>query len=264
MSLHAVSAYTAAMVPLELPCELVDSLLPAELRRCETAVTLTGTERRSHDSDTHPVLVPLAHNYKTQLSGLPILSMDYLEFSVVIPGVRRLDDAQPLTYIPILFLNAWAPILVGRLFYGFPKRHAEISMVGGTCRAMLSSGTPLLDAELACSGTQHPPSDYPHFAPIRTMLEYPIVTQLFGFLPVCSTMRWQLDTVATVQPLRGLLKLHAAFLPGSAVRSFDIHGIDEAPMGAFELRTQWTLSMPHACHRGRLEAMTRPVPSVRS
>lgn len=265
MSLHAVSAYTAAMIPLDLPGALVDALLPPELQRCDAAASARSEAARSRPgADTHPVLVPLAHNYRTRPAGFPLFSMDYLEFSVVIPGVCRRDDAQPLTYIPILFLNAWMPILVGRLLYGFPKRHAEITMAGGGYHARLSSGTPLLDAELACTGTHHPPSDYEHFAPIRSMLAYPIATRLFGVLTVCSTMRWGLDTVAQVRPLRGALQLHEAFLPGLATHSVAVHGIDEAPMGAFELRTQWTLSMPHACQRGRFEATTRPSPSVRS
>ncbi len=264
MPLHAVSAYTAAMIPLELPGVLIDALLPPLLRRCDMDAGRNGDRQPVLLPDTHPVLLPLAHNYQTRLAGFPIFDMNYLEFSVVIPWVRRLDDPQPLTYIPILYLNAWMPILVGRLFYGFPKRHANISVREGHYRATLPAGTPLLSADLTATGTQHPPSTYPHFAPIRTMLGFPIMTQLFGCITVCSTMRWELETVATVQPLHGTLELHETFLPGRPHLEFVVSGIDEAPMGAFELRTQWTLSMPHACQRGRLEAITRPVPSVRS
>lgn len=226
------------MVPLAVSNAAVDALLPSGLVRAEQSATPPGT---------HPILLPLAHNYNTRPSWLPLFSLDYLEYSVVIPYVARSGSASLLTYIPILFLNKLFPILLGRLVYGFPKRSAHIASAPPLYQANLSSGTTLVEADLPAYGDALPPAEYPHFAQIDPMLRFPIVTRWMGLLYVCSDMNWELDTAARIRPVSGELLLTEDFIPNLEERRFTISGIDRQPLGAFLLTTQWTFSLPHFC-----------------
>lgn len=240
MPIHAISKYAAPIVPLEVPVGAIDALLPGGLERCEKPPGATN--------GTHPVLIPLAHNFDTRPSMFPLFAMNYLEFSVVIPGICRKGCSTPFTYIPILYLNRLLPILLGRIVYGFPKSAARISIDGARYRAStLFTGRELVTANLTPAGEPLPPAEFPHFAAIKPMLEYPIVTHLLGLFYVCSTMRWELDTEARIQPVNGDLRLSPSFFPGLPRSDFRISGIDTTPLGAFYLRTGWTMTLPHHC-----------------
>jgi hypothetical protein len=239
MKLSSISDYTAPMIPLAVPDGAVDALLPTGLTRQTQSVTPPGT---------HPVLVPLARNYNTRPSSFALFRLDYLEYSVVVPYVRRTNASATLTYIPILFLDEWFPILLGILLYGFPKRHAIIATAPPSYRARRSSSGPaLVSADLTASGDPLPPATFPHFAAIAPMLGFPIVTHWLDLVYVCSTMDWELETRARIQPVTGTLRMTEAFFPGLPRETYEIRGIDEAPLGGFLLQTEWTLSLPHRC-----------------
>ncbi len=238
MALHSISSYDAVWIPLAVPDAAIAALLPRGLARAPQSATLPGS---------HPVLLPLARNFDTRPSWPPIFRLDYLEYSVVIPYVTRSGSTTPLTYIPILFLDHFFPILLGRVLYGFPKRYGRIESASPRYAARLTSGAALVDAELVPSGELQQPASYPHFTPISSMLRLPIVTHWMGLVYVCSTMDWGLDTVAQLRPVSGVLRMTPDFFPNLPRAEFAIDSIDRVPLGAFHLTTTWTLSLPHRC-----------------
>ncbi len=238
MALHSISSYEAVLIPLAVPDAAIDALLPRGLVRAPQSTTPPGT---------HPVLLPLARNFDTRPSWPPLFRLDYLEYSVVVPYITRTGSTTPLTYIPILFLNRWFPIIFGRLAYGFPKIFANIETVQPHYAAHRSSGATLVEADLVPSGAPLPPASYPHFGDIAAMLRFPIVSHWMGLVYVCSTMDWGLDTVARLRPVSGELRMTADFFPNLERADYAVEGIDRGPLGAFHLTTTWTLSLPHRC-----------------
>jgi hypothetical protein len=237
--------YVASFFNCAWPLDTVRGLLPAGLDLAPQSVTAP---------DLHPVLMGFGRQENVtmeHLGWLPIFPMNYLEYFIGIPAVQRRGCGpyhEPYLYMARLYLNSFLPVLGGVLFWGFPKELAVIKQGPGHFQVSTLRGQqPLISLESTATGDFSAALAHQNFAFVGGLLGQRLVEKsLDAHGPLLSaTMTWDLAQ-AELRPLQATMEIASAFLPGLPTGRFEspTPGIDQNPMGAFELRTTWRLSLP--------------------
>jgi hypothetical protein len=239
-------------VTLAVPKARVEALLPPGLALGPQDVTPPGT---------HPVIASYNDLTRAQMSVpslLPVLN--YNEYTLGIPysyiargGLNR-NSPGPYYYMPKLFLNSTLAVIGGVGFWGFRKDPAFFHV--GDDRFVIRTQREQTLTSLAWTptGKFKPINEYPNFEPVRRMLDQPLISQvppLGGPIYVVSDFdrRWE---VATVRPLEITITIDEDFVPDcrsfascTIGRGTTAPGIDESPLGSYELVAPWRLSLPY-------------------
>jgi len=244
--IHMEGGYVSSFFVASWPTSVVQSLLPAGVELAPQTVAPPGE---------HPVFFGFGKQENATLTyfrWLPFFPLNYLELLVGIPAVRRKSFGicpydEPYMYIARLYLNRFIPVLGGVLFWGFPKMLARMQRTP-THYAVetLKGGTPLISLDSTPTGPFIPALNNQSFAFLGGLLGQRLLQKsLEGHGPLLSaTMTWRLAN-AELRPLDAKMTISESFLPGLPTGSFTSTGIDVNPLGAFELRTRWRLSLPY-------------------
>ncbi len=238
---------------LVLPTQSVQDLLPHGLTLGPQTLTPPGT---------HPVVLFFHDLFRAHMSIPTLLpSMTYREQVVGIPfaHVTRAftGPSGPFFFMPRLWLDNFLATAGGLLWWGFAKKLARITVTADRYSVATESGHPLIALDFEQVGEPLPLSHFPHFEPLRELMDQPLVSQLpaaMGPLFACSDFAKNWRT-ARVRPLRTAVQIDTAFVTGLPCGRFpetDLHpGIDESPFGGYEIHTQWSqgLIYPPALHR---------------
>lgn len=229
---YGVGQLDAVMLTVAVKTALVQSQLPAALQTVPQDVTTRGT---------HPVGLMFNWHRNVRPSFSPFSGLSYPEFGILIPFIGHADhrpDEVPMAYIADLFVGH----LLAKAFgipYGYNKRMASFDYRDKTFRVE-ASGTLVADATFARRGLPRTIDRLDQMATARTMIEQPMVNvDPAGFLHY-SYLEMHLDE-AEFQPMEGRVSLnddrgHGIDRP--------ISSIETSPLGAFAIRTHWTLTQP--------------------
>jgi hypothetical protein len=238
-------------VTLSLEVNTVRDLLPAGLEL--GTQNLTGAEN-------HPVVL-FFHDLSGAGFSLPSFfpKQAYHEFALCVPHVHLSrhsitpGHSGPYLFMPRLFLDNLWPTLTGVLGWGFAKRMAAIDVTQHSYAVSNSAGHVLsLSWEAAEEGGYYNPiSAFPQFGPIRSILDQPLISMVPAgvgpFFVVSNFERhWGL---AELRPIRTALKVYFDFATGFPPGRYPADGLSEGiykdPLGSYELRAPWRLSLPY-------------------
>ncbi|MEK7324993.1 MAG: acetoacetate decarboxylase family protein [Chloroflexota bacterium] len=240
-NLYGEGHYHAFILTLSLTTESVRALLPGPLELSPQSATTGGA---------HPVFFMFGHHTDVHSHLFRWPAMNYREFILGVPCVQwknpALKHRGPFFYMPRLFLDSIPPIVLGWL-YGFAKMLARIRLSESDYRVdSLIWNRRLVKGQFKVKGQPESPSHFPLFTAVREMLQQPFVGRTPLGIYRCSNFDWNFGE-ATIQPVEAEMEIAEAFRPGVPVGRFSAKGIDEAPLGAFRIRTHWKLSVPMKC-----------------
>jgi hypothetical protein len=253
--------YDAVLCTLPLPASDVSQMLPPEhVRLAPQDVT---------PSETHPVVFGFGRHHHVHLTGLDWLyNQDYSEFFVGIPYVNLdtvVDGAgspAPLYYLPRLFLDKFLAVAGGVWWWGFEKQLARISVQNQdySVRGFLGNEN-LISMTTGARGPQETYDKFPNLVPVANMISLPLLTKVFsGVGPwAASTFDWHWNS-AEIWSVEASMTIADAFLPELPTGTFDFQGIKDVSLGAFQLRTNWTLSLPYAPNLAA--SLSEPAPRI--
>jgi hypothetical protein len=159
----------------------------------------------------------------------------------------------PYYFMPRLYLDSFWAILGGVAFWGFAKELASFTVTADRYAITTNTGQritslgwkPVRDGEL------HPCAVYPHFELVRQMLSQPLISMVpagMGPFFVLSDFDKAWDC-ATIKPLQTELEVDVAYVLGYAAGRYPASGhypgIDSSPLGSYELRAPWRLTLPY-------------------
>lgn len=232
-------------VTLELPSERVRGLLPYGLELGEQRVTRPGT---------HPVVIAFNDMLRAHMSiPSPLPSLSYREHSLGVPfcyvtsGKVDRSSPGPYFFMPKLHLDSFLATLGGVLYWGFAKMLSQFTVNGGEYIVTSNHGSVVTALRFKPLGEFQPVGAYKYFDPIRDLLNQPIVSMMpaaLGPFFVCSNFDkdWR---NATLRPLETVMEIREAYVPGLDTCATPARGIDESPLGSYEIHLPWRLSMPY-------------------
>jgi len=238
-------------VTLALPIDRVRNLLPDGLELCPQEVTPKGT---------HPVIVFFQDMFRVVLSVPTLLpSRTYREYCMGVPfsciSTRSITPGYPGPYffMPKLYLDDPWPTITGVLGWGFPKRFASMMVTAERYDVSDLPGRRLtsLSWKPDSGGNYRPVANWPNFAPIRAMLDQPLISMApasLGPFFILSDFDRNWDA-ALVAPMQTALDVDIEFVPGFQPGRYPASdwspGIDGSVLGSYDLRVPWRLSLPY-------------------
>lgn len=280
-SMNVVGKLSSHYVTVIMPRDEVAWMLPDGLTLGPQDHTPPGT---------HPVLVSFSHRYGAHLSFPRLLlpGATYKEQAVGVPFVYAKRDLcggrarGPFLFLPRLFASQLLPVIGGWLFWGFAKHRGSIrettfdpetaaNGVGqeearsnpkphearhrtGTFRVFTSGGDgdPIVSLRYEVTGEFQPMARVPNHEAILDVLRQPLICcQPISRGPLFSCADHENDWEhAQVRPLDTTMRIEDAFVPGLVVGTYRSRGIDMSPLGSFQLRASFKLTLPHCCGRG--------------
>jgi hypothetical protein len=233
-------------VTVALPCDAVRSLLPYGLELAEQSVTEAGT---------HPVIFSFNDMVRAHMTfppGPPSLSyhehMTGVPYCNIIPGMATFGTLGPFYYMPFLHVDSFLATLGGVTCWGFAKQMASFRVTEHDYAVTSNRGESVTNLEFHPVAGQEEfraVDEFETFAPIRKMLDQPMVSMLpaaVGPLFVASNFDKQWST-ATLRPIRTEMQITEAYVPGLPTGSFRAGGIHESVLGSYDLRAPWRLSL---------------------
>lgn len=251
-TIKLIGHWTIRVANLVLPTRHVQAMLPWGLELGPQNLTEPGT---------HLVRAYFGFPVHATMTFPPrIMTMDYCEQVLGVPYCVRTTSLYrggargPFYYMPRLWLNNAMAISGGLMWWGMEKRPALIEPTVEDARgsyrvSKLGRGAErIIEATWDVTGEYQPAAEVANFAPHREMMDQPLVMQGFaslGPLLVGSsfTMTWG---AAKVRPITATVQVHESYVPGLPVGKFQSVGLDESPLGSFELDTPWELALPYS------------------
>jgi hypothetical protein len=249
INLHGDSAMRG--VTLALPTDVVRNFLPAGLVLGAQSVTPPGT---------HPVVLLFNDLFRARMSFPTLLpNLTYHEHSFGVPFAYLSGESLvpgkpgPYYFMPRLYLDSFWAILGGVAFWGFAKELASFTVTADRYTIASNSGQRL--TSLAWTpvpgGEFRPCAEYEQFEPVRRMLAQPLISMApasMGPFFVLSDFDKAWD-VAIVKPLQTELEVDVAYVLGYSAGRYPASGhypgIDSSPLGSYELRAPWRLTLPY-------------------
>lgn len=237
---HGTGIYNAAIVPIPLPKQQVQAMLPPALILAAQNIT---------PAEQHPVLLMFGAQEQVSPRPCKLFEWTYLEFAIGLPYVQwskpQAAPLGPFLFMPRLYLNRRRPILAG-CFYGFAKEKASI---GADDRHYLvndvKSRQLLIRADFQSKTKLAPSADLPLFEQaIPALLQQPLLGRNRLGLFSQAHFDWGLSQ-AKIQAIEANIEIAQPFLPALRPERFHRPGLDTAVLGAFRLVTQWSLSRPY-------------------
>ncbi|MGY2904773.1 FAD-dependent oxidoreductase [Bradyrhizobium sp. URHC0002] len=196
----------------------------------------------------HPIVFLFCRQKNVRPGFVPFGGMRYHEIIELIPYVRRAGiDAPsggPFNYMPHLFLDEIAPVLIGVNLYGFNKRLARIASNGGSFELQSDLGEVSTDlSEKGLPGRASTPR-FSRLKSMRKLLDHPFVALTTNGVFVYSHLDFCFDT-AMFQGVSGHVGMGRPLDPSPEENgTFEVQSILDKDFGAFRFQTNWKLSMP--------------------
>lgn len=248
-------------VTVAMPTAQVQRLLPKGLELGPQTVTPPGT---------HPVILSFNSMFNAVMSVPTLLpELTYQEFTVGVPfttlrpgplgramgtmlGRGQNQPMGPYYYMPRLFLDSVLATLGGLVFWGFAKKLARFKLTEGRYAIDAENGAPQISLDWEAQGQPQPLAAYPHFNPVREMLDQSVISQMpAAFGPIFVLTQFNKDwSQAKLRPLRTSVRIDSEFLPGLSPGLIPMQGqtegIDASVLGSYEVTAPWILGLPHA------------------
>ncbi len=199
--------------------------------------------------DMHPVLImanvthlEFDENFLKNpvFRGWPFV-LDYDEYVINIPYVRRKDHNLPYIFLPVLYLDSWRAILGARLIYQFNKRKKSFEKNKNYFRAKNIFGRSKMETNVVSETLPAvKASSSQHFMSQRSILYLTVVQHgIYGY----SQSIYQLEDLdnALITPAKIKFVNKTSFLPE---KSWDVRDINDSPMGAYRINYNWKLTFP--------------------
>lgn len=243
---HTFLAGTGVLrcVGMALPREHVRALLPPGIS--------LGPQRMTAP-ELHPVTLNFNHFFDAGMtipSVLPPLTYHELTLGVPYTRVAGREGEGPFFYMPRVLLDDVLATVGGILYWGFAKEPALMRLTEGRFDVRSLGNTPLATLRYRPEGSWRPAWGDRWLAPIRAVMSQPVVSHVplgLGPVPVCTwfdkrwseavyrPMTWTVDA-----QLPGLSCLDGVRVPWEGWAPTVL----ESPLGGFELRARWRLSLP--------------------
>ena len=208
---------------------------------------LTATDPKKKGK--HPLVFLFCRQKNVRPGFVPLGGLRYQEIIELIPFVKRSDadgpSGGPFNYMPHLFLDELAPVLIGVNLYGYNKRLARIASAAGSFQLNCDLGEISTDlSEKGLPGGASTPR-FPHLKLVRQMLDHPFISLKTNGVFVYSHLDFCFGG-ATFQGLEGEVAMGPPFdpCPEDASLTFKVKSIQDEEYGAFRFQTNWTLSVP--------------------
>lgn len=223
--------------------DFAQSLLPAELILAPQNYRPAGQ---------HPLLLMFNDtnlnsnpNVEKHILGgvLPELKLHYYEFIVMLPYVQfsdsRYQSKGPYCYLPVLYLDSYAAVAGGRLFWEFNKEMAVFSVDDSSYTiTATSTGKPLLSAQTGIMSTMVTDNTVQGFRDIAPMLVLPVIEHgPYGY--VSSVYNIDFDNIDIAPASLDLINQSSSYLPPG---TFSSPSILQQSLGAFYMNYNWALS----------------------
>ena len=240
-TVYGTARTEATVIVAALPLHMARRLLPPDLALATQPLT---------QSDRYPVILMFARQRDARPSILPI-GMTYHEFIIMLPSVRRRRAAwaeqapRIFAFLPKLYLDSVAMLLLGRVFYGYAKDLARVVVEPGSVAVRSPiSGESIVRAELYGGGGIVPVRASGHYADVAWLLNRPILSR--G--PLGSWRASRYDFVledAVIQILDDVSLTVFPFLqPSLSPEPITLRTGEEAIITAFRLWADTSLSNP--------------------
>ena len=215
------------------PRPAVERLLPPEL---------TLAPNRSDISGLHPVVFVFGDQTRgaIRFGGFTVpTGIEYQEFALAIPFVRRASSGLLYTYLPRMYSSYLPATLSGNLHYGFAKRMAEMGSEGPIWVLRDLEDGLVFHARVEIDEREPAPVDLPNFAGMRGAFSLPILGKRQGVGLVTSYFDWGFDR-ARVRLADAVMSVDSPFVTGLERGTYA--GVDR---GCFDVRGMlWRLSWP--------------------
>jgi uncharacterized protein with NAD-binding domain and iron-sulfur cluster len=197
----------------------------------------------------HPIVFLFCRQRNVRPGFVPLGGLRYQEIIELIPFVKRSDadgpSGGPFNYMPHLFLDELAPVLIGVNLYGYNKRLARIASAGGSFQLNCDLGE--ISTDLSGKGLPGGASTprFPHLKLVRQMLDHPFISLTTNGVFVYSHLDLCFGA-ATFQGVEGEVAMGPPFdpCPEDPSLTFKVKSILDEEYGAFRFQTNWTLSVP--------------------
>lgn len=233
--------YDSFVVILQLAQDTVASMLPSEITLMPQTLTPPGQ---------HPVMMSfnIQRNVRLEWGWLRGPRFNYLEFAVGVPFTQLASSRGafrgPFFFAPLLFLNSWIAILMG-MFWGFAKHDAWMKE-DASCFTIGHASQTLAEAAFQPTGNWGKLSDFPYAQGIPAILkQIGIGKTILG--PLLTIPLSQDLSSAQVQPVDAdvhILQAFQTFLQGLPAGDYKLQALNQAPLGAYQMKAQWWLGMP--------------------
>lgn len=196
----------------------------------------------------HPIVFLFSRQKNVRPGFVPFGGMRYHEIIELVPFVHQdgidAPSGGPFNYMPHLFLDEIAPVLIGVNLYGFNKRLARIASDGGSFQLQCDLGEMSTDlSETGLPGRATTPR-FSRLKSVRQLLDHPFISLTTDGVFVYSHLDFCFDA-ASFQGVSGDVGLGAPFDPSSSPpATFPVDSILNQDFGAFRFQTKWTLSLP--------------------
>ncbi|GIQ75080.1 FAD-dependent oxidoreductase [Bradyrhizobium sp. RD5-C2] len=225
--------------------KLVQTLLPPNLSLAPPRGIVTPDPKK----DQHPIVFLFCRQKNVRPGFVPIGGVNYHEIIELVPFVKRKDaddpSGGPFSYMPHLFLDELAPVLIGVNLYGYNKRLARIASAGGAFELNCDLGE--ISTDLSAKGLpgRAGTARFSRLKLVRQMLEHPLISQTTNGIFVYSHLDFFFDT-ATFQGVHGEVAILPPFDPdpADALGTSKVKSILDEEYGAFRFETNWSLSVP--------------------
>ena len=257
--------YDALLATFAIPKALVETIIPTGLKLAPQNYTAPGT---------HPMVFAFGNQSHVRPVALKAFDVSYLEFIHSVPSVQKCEGGKcrgPFLYSPRLYLNELLPTALGWM-YGLNKQVIRSYRASAGAQVIGLPDGPLIEASWQQSGRFAKPSHFAHFGPLGEMMKQPMIGVNALLTPAtgvfeCSRFDWGLEAngPALIAPATGTVTVHAKyghpFTEGEGEpRKLPFAGVDGAPLGAFIIRTNWSMSFPEPCELA-LPAEPAPPPT---
>ena len=192
----------------------------------------------------HPIVLLFCRQRNVRPGFVPIGGLRYHEIIELVPYVTRNGadgpSGGPFSYMPHLFLDELAPVLIGVNLYGYNKRLARIASAGGAFELNCDLGE--ISTNLSAKGLPGRASTprFPHLKLVRQMLEHPLISQTTSGVFVYSQLDFCFDT-ATFQGVQGEVGMTSPLDPCPTKSGmFPVTSILDEAYGAFRFETNWS------------------------
>lgn len=235
----------ASTVPL--PKDEVRAMLPRGLVLGDQDLTPPGT---------HPVAFYFGFQGDAHMTFPRFFTKSYREALVGIPFtyrrglLRKKTCCGPFFYMPRLLLDSALMTFGGRFGWGFEKVMARFwTLPNSYSVSSLLGDHALTSLDYEAAGEFRPALEVPTFAPQITLQDQPLIGQApagLGPFFECSNYN-KIWSQAVVRPIKTVTRVTEPFVPGLRVGTFEAGGIDTSPLGSYELRAPWELTLPYPC-----------------
>ena len=250
--INGTGIWSSAVSLVYLPSKEVAATLPKELKLIETFSNKPGL---------HPVLFMfgLQENVKSNYVNRPFppYYAPYLEFILAVPGVtakkeKYIDDVtRPYIYLPLLYLDRWYPVWVGKQFFGYNKILVKMNQknnnyVASTKKLNEKNKPTILSASwIELENLDLSWKNLSELQEVESYLTQRVIS-VRGKKVKCFPFSWNLDGAGEVKSIDLRFELGEDFLYDFSQKKFEkVDG--ENYVSAFYYKKSWRNHLPISC-----------------